>query len=29
MKAYLEENYRPNRPLSTTAFLGIGHKPQA
>jgi SAM-dependent methyltransferase len=29
MKAYLEENYRPNRPLSTTAFLGIGHTPQA
>ncbi|WP_378735647.1 class I SAM-dependent methyltransferase [Nocardia brasiliensis] len=29
MKAYLAEHYRPNHPLSTTAFLGIGHKPQA
>ncbi|MFD0362169.1 class I SAM-dependent methyltransferase [Nocardia sp. GCM10030253] len=28
MRAYLADNYRPNRPLSTTAFLGIGHKPQ-
>lgn len=27
MRAYLAENYRPNVPLSTTAFLGIGHKP--
>ncbi|WP_227997868.1 class I SAM-dependent methyltransferase [Nocardia australiensis] len=29
MRTYLDRNYRPNRPLSTTAFLGIGHKPQA
>ncbi|WP_194832533.1 class I SAM-dependent methyltransferase [Nocardia sp. XZ_19_369] len=29
MKAYLAEHYRPQRPLSTTAFLGIGHKPLA
>ncbi|MFQ6394910.1 class I SAM-dependent methyltransferase [Nocardia sp. KC 131] len=28
MRAYLADNYRPNQPLSTTAFLGIGHKPQ-
>ncbi|TQM29518.1 class I SAM-dependent methyltransferase [Nocardia bhagyanarayanae] len=27
MRAYLVENYRPNTPLATTAFLGIGHKP--
>lgn len=27
MRAYLAVNYRPNKPLSTTAFLGIGHKP--
>lgn len=27
MRAYLAANYRPNQPLSTTAFLGIGHKP--
>ncbi|MFX0573374.1 class I SAM-dependent methyltransferase [Nocardia nepalensis] len=27
MRAYLAANYRPNKPLSTTAFLGIGHKP--
>ncbi|MBF6129215.1 class I SAM-dependent methyltransferase [Nocardia brasiliensis] len=27
MKSYLAANYRPNQPLSTTAFLGIGHKP--
>ncbi|MEV6136322.1 class I SAM-dependent methyltransferase [Nocardia sp. NPDC051990] len=27
MRAYLAANYRPHRPLSTTAFLGIGHKP--
>ncbi|PXX63011.1 ubiquinone/menaquinone biosynthesis C-methylase UbiE [Nocardia tenerifensis] len=27
MKAYLIEHYRPRQPLSTTAFLGIGHKP--
>lgn len=29
MKSYLAANYRPNQPLSTTAFLGIGHKPAA
>ncbi|MGK8521396.1 class I SAM-dependent methyltransferase [Nocardia asteroides] len=28
MKAFLAEKYRPNSPLSTTAYLGIGHKPQ-
>ncbi|MBF6295961.1 methyltransferase domain-containing protein [Nocardia amamiensis] len=28
MQAYLAEKYRPNCPLSTTAYLGIGHKPQ-
>lgn len=28
MRAYLAEHYRPNRPLCTTALLGIGHKPQ-
>lgn len=27
MRAYLAANYRPKKPLSTTAFLGIGHKP--
>ncbi|WP_067468157.1 class I SAM-dependent methyltransferase [Nocardia amamiensis] len=27
MQAYLAEKYRPNCPLSTTAYLGIGHKP--
>ncbi|WP_431966268.1 class I SAM-dependent methyltransferase [Nocardia sp. bgisy134] len=27
MRAHLAENYRPNTPLATTAFLGIGHKP--
>lgn len=27
MLAYLEQHYKPHRPLSTTAFLGIGHKP--
>ncbi|MFE9582926.1 class I SAM-dependent methyltransferase [Nocardia sp. NPDC006044] len=26
MKSYLAEHYRPQQPLSTTAFLGIGHK---
>ncbi|MFI9507667.1 methyltransferase domain-containing protein [Nocardia sp. NPDC052566] len=29
MRAYLTEHYRPGHPLSTTAFLGIGHKPEA
>ncbi|MGQ4598831.1 methyltransferase domain-containing protein [Nocardia sp. R6R-6] len=29
MQAYLAEKYRPNGLLSTTAYLGIGHKPQA
>ncbi|QIS08024.1 class I SAM-dependent methyltransferase [Nocardia arthritidis] len=29
MRAYLAEHYRPNHPLSTTAFLGIGHKPES
>ncbi|WP_330233837.1 methyltransferase domain-containing protein [Nocardia sp. NBC_00508] len=28
MQAFLAEKYRPNYPLSTTAYLGIGHKPQ-
>ncbi|MGN2634913.1 class I SAM-dependent methyltransferase [Nocardia takedensis] len=28
MRAYLDEVYRPHRPLTTTAFLGIGHKPR-
>ncbi|MEU2037746.1 class I SAM-dependent methyltransferase [Nocardia niwae] len=28
MKTFLAEKYRPNCPLSTTAYLGIGHKPQ-
>ncbi|MEU7630061.1 methyltransferase domain-containing protein [Nocardia sp. NPDC049220] len=28
MKAFLAANYRPGRPLSTTAYLGIGHKPE-
>ncbi|MFI6048143.1 methyltransferase domain-containing protein [Nocardia sp. NPDC051321] len=28
MKSYLAEHYRPRQPLSTTAFLGIGHKPE-
>lgn len=28
MCAYLEENYRPNAPLTTTALLGIGHRPE-
>ncbi|MGW0250687.1 methyltransferase domain-containing protein [Nocardia goodfellowii] len=28
MRAYLTENYRPKTPLATTAFLGIGHKPE-
>ncbi|WP_069165300.1 class I SAM-dependent methyltransferase [Nocardia altamirensis] len=27
MRDYLAEHYRPHHPLSTTAFLGIGHKP--
>ncbi|MEU4339701.1 methyltransferase domain-containing protein [Nocardia sp. NPDC023852] len=28
MKAFLVANYEPNCPLSTTAYLGIGHKPE-
>ncbi|MEV0296659.1 methyltransferase domain-containing protein [Nocardia sp. NPDC050710] len=28
MREYLAANYRPNTPLSTTALLGIGHKPR-
>lgn len=28
MRAYLNEHYRPHSLLSTTAFLGIGHKPE-
>ncbi|MET7769223.1 methyltransferase domain-containing protein [Nocardia sp. NPDC005366] len=28
MRDYLSANYRPNSPLSTTAFLGIAHKPR-
>ncbi|BAD54961.1 class I SAM-dependent methyltransferase [Nocardia farcinica] len=29
MRAHLDEHYRPNMPLTTTALLGIGHKPAA
>lgn len=28
MRAYLDEHFRPNTPLTTTALLGIGHRPQ-
>lgn len=28
MTSYLAEHYRPQQPLSTTAFLGIGQKPE-
>ncbi|WP_040793855.1 class I SAM-dependent methyltransferase [Nocardia higoensis] len=28
MRAYVDEHYRPNAPLTTTALLGIAHRPR-